>query len=163
MLDYYFRRPLIWDYTFALVIAIFFYLLSGAGRISRPPTEMLYSLVSDLATICLTLAGFVITLLTVLVAFKSSEKTPINEIVPGKDVFEAFFKTDLYFQTVKHLRNATASLTCIAVAGFCLKLFLRSDIEKVLYLFNIVGITILCLTLIRCLIILSKIIKLQRQ
>ena len=159
MLDYYFKRPLFWDYIISAVVAIFFFLLN----LSLTETNLLYSLISDLATTSLTLAGFVITLLTVLISFKSSEKPTSKEIVQGESVFQSFFKTELYFQTVRHLKNAAVSLTCVAISGYLLKLFLSTNIQLVLSLFSIVGITILCLTFFRCLLILSKIIQLQRN
>jgi len=163
MIDLYFRRPVFWDYFLAFTFSGAITLLWRKKLIVLPKEEHIYSVVSDLATISLTMAGFVLTLLTVLISFKSTTKRSTESITENDTVFEIFFSTALYFDTVKHLKNSIISLTLIAVLGYILKLALNSQTFVILFVYDVIGITVVFLTLWRCLFILSKIIKIQQD
>lgn len=164
-MDLYFRRPLLWDYLIAFGIAGTAYYLYNNKYFTLPKAEFLFSFVSDLSTIGLTLAGFILTLMTVLIATKSSVKKirPDQKIKESDSVYDIFFSTHLYFDTIKHLKNAIKSLIIVALAGYVLKLTVNTLNYDKLFLYNYFGVTILVLTLWRCLLILSRIIKLQEQ
>lgn len=162
MIDTYFKRPLVWDYVAGVVIAIGSMVLYKKQIILLPKEEYLYGVVSDISTISLTLAGFILTLLTVLISYKSSAKKISTAPSETDTVYDIFFSTRLYFETIKHLKNAIKSLTLLALAGYLLKLTLSSNNSYILFSYNSLAITIVCLTLWRCLLILSKIVKLQQ-
>jgi hypothetical protein len=163
MIDKYFIRPVLWDYFFAIFISIIVTVLCKRSILTIPSEEHLYSIVSDLCTIALTMTGFILTLLTVLISFKSTLKIKQQDNLESNNLYELFFSTNLYFETVRHLKNAIKSLTVIAVVGYIFKLSLNCENYPVLYIYNVFGIVIIFLTLWRCLIILSKIIKLQQE
>ncbi len=162
MIDLYFKRPILWDYVLAVIVGIILVVVCNRQLISIPSDEHLYSIVSDLSTISLTLAGFILTLLTVLISAKSTSKTK-EKLSNDDTLYEMFFSTDLYFQTVKHLKNAIISLTIIAVFGFILKLSSTVENYEILFIYNSLGLVVIFLTVWRCLLILTKIIKIQQE
>ncbi|WP_418650140.1 hypothetical protein [Tenacibaculum aestuariivivum] len=116
---------------------------------------------SDLSNIGLTCTGFILTLLTVLITFKSSSKVSKENYSNENSLFEMFFASDLYFMTVKILKNCIKSLIFISVFGYSLKLGLKQEYLKFTFFYNVLGLTVLALTLWRCLMILTKILKMQ--
>lgn len=162
MIDRYFRRPLLWDYFFAITLSVIVIILYNKTYITLPKEEYIISIASDLSNISLTLAGFILTLLTVLITFKSGSKVTKESSNEHDSLFELFFATDLYFQTVKHLKNCIKSLITITVLGYSLKLGLNQNYYFYIYFFNVFGLVIIVLTLSRSLLILTKIINMQK-
>lgn len=158
--DIYFKRPLFWDYLLAFCSIAILILLTGNEKISIPATGDSFSLTGDLTNIALTLVGFILTILTVLITFKdNASKNPFEEDEP---VFNRFFSTEFYFETIKHLKNCIKSISLIAVLGFTLKLFLTDSNRRYLFFYNVFGLIIIMLTIYRCLLILGKILELQK-
>ena len=136
-LDRYFRYPVLWDYVFASIASAISYYLVLKHMLTLPTAERIYSTVSDLANTSLTLAGFVLTLLTVLISFKSSSKM-INEDIKSTDtLFDVFFSS-------KQLTNICRCLIF-------------------LFFFSFFAVTIILFTLWRCIVILNQIVKLQQN
>ncbi len=163
MIDKYFKRPVFWDYFIGISISgIIIFLVKKTG-FQIPKDETIISIVSDLSTVALTLSGFILTLLTVLISFKSTAKSKKDVNFESDTLYEIFYSTDLYFETVRHLKNAIISLTFTAVIGYTLKLTLDSKCYIVLFAFNLFSLIVIFLTLWRCLLILSKIIKIQKE
>jgi hypothetical protein len=163
MIDSYFKRPLLYDYLFAGFICAGLYVLYCLDRIDLPKAENTFSTATDLSTIGLTLAGFVLTLLTVLITFKTGAKIPNGNSYEGIPLFDLFFSTKLYFQTTDLLRGCIKSLVFVAVLGFSLKIFLSDCYVKYIFFSNILGLIIIVMTLWRSLLILTKIINLQKE
>ena len=163
MIDVYFRRPLIWDYTLSFVITAITFRLYQINVVFFPKEEYIWSMDSDLSTISLTLAGFILTLVTVLITFKSASKIKKNSDLEDESIFNVFFATSLYFETVRHLKNCIRSLVCVSVLGYLLKLFLNNCDNQYIYFFDVFGVIIIALTIWRTLLILTKIINLQKQ
>lgn len=129
--------------------------------ITLPTNEQISSTASDLLTISLTIAGFVLTLLTILITFKSSSNVTSVTNPESEPAFNLFFGTSYYFETVRHLRDGVKSLLVISILGFFVKLLINPKAPYVLFLFCLFGVVIIALTLSRTLMILSKVIKLQ--
>jgi hypothetical protein len=163
ILDSYFRRPVFWDYLFGISISVILTLLSIAKRIYIASPETLFGLISDLATIALTMAGFILTLMTVLISFKSSVKKNVEEYREEENPFDAFFWSKLYFETIKHLKNAIKSLAFIALAGYILKLIVNTGTYEYIFTFDVLGVVVVFFTVSRALIILTKIVEFQRE
>lgn len=164
ILDRYFARPLFWDYLLGTIVCLALEFARRKGLHVAPTNETLISTTTDLSTISLTIAGFILTLLTVLITFKGSTiQSPNTENNAEPRVFDAFFETGLYFLTIKHLSNGIKSLSFIALVGYSLKLTLSvQNVHYMLY-FGIFGLIIVVLTIWRSLLILSKIVALQRE
>lgn len=162
-MDRYFRRPLLYDYLLCVVIITGLYMLHFKGIIVLPKTETSVATTTDLATIALTLAGFVLTLLTVLITFKTGARIPNGENNEDLPLFDLFFSTGLYYRTTALLKGCIKSLVLVAMLGFSLKLFLPEPYLQNIFYANVLGLIIIAATLWRSLLILTNIIKLQRE
>lgn len=162
MLDLYFKKPLFWDYLIGLIALTISYILVHY-YIWVIPEESNASVSSDLANISLTSSGFILTLLTILITFKSGSNITKENYKKAESVFDLFFASALYFETVKHLKNCIKSLIIISIVGFSLKLGLIREFSHLMFFYNIFGLIIIVLTLWRCLLILSKILEMQKR
>lgn len=163
MVDSYFKRPVFWDCILASSGIILAWLFLHKGYIILPSLDRLFSTVSDMSTISLTMAGFVLTLVTVFISFKSTIKVDANASSENTKVFYLFFASRLYYQTMKILNNAIKSLAIIALLGYFLKLILLPDIARVLYFYCVAGAIIIMLTVFRSAFILTTIVKMQED
>lgn len=161
ILDKYFKQPLFWDYLISLILTSMFIVLNTFDLIELPKIDRSLSITSDLSNVGLTSAGFILTLLTVLITFKSSSKISKESYNDSDSLFELFFTSNLYAMTVKILKNCIKSLIFISVFGFCLKIGLPQVKLQYTFFYNIFGLAIIALTLWRCLLILTKILKMQ--
>jgi len=163
MLDKYFQKPVFWDYVLVSILIIGLKILYYLDCITIPELELLLSLSSDIANVSFTSAGFIITLVTVIITFKSNSHVTKENYKESDTVFELFFASDLYYETVKHFKNCVKSLVIVAVVGYVLKLINHDLRCEFLFLYCSSGLLVILLSLWRCLLILSKIVKMQRQ
>jgi len=127
-----------------------------------PDDDYNLSMASDISNIGFTSAGFVLTFLTLLITFKSSSTTSKERGNETDTLFNLFLATALYEETIKHLKNAVKSLIFMAIIGYSFKLLLNPTYQYLTYYFNISGVFLTAITLWRCLIILTKILKMQK-
>lgn len=163
ILDKYFSRPIFWDYTLCILSSILSIYLVSIEKLKLPCNEDTIAVTSDVTNISLTLSGFILTLLTVLITFKSSSKVKKIEKDSDEPVFNLFFASGYYFETVRHLKNCIKSLIFIAIIGFAIKLFLPIEYKPKAFFFNVIGLGIILLTISRCVLILSKVLDLQQE
>lgn len=163
ILDKYFNNPISIDLLIAAIVTGCIFILIQKDIFNLPKTERSISMISDISNIGFTSAGFILTLLTVLITFKSGSSIKKNNYDDNSSLFELFFATNLYFTTVKILKNAIKSLIVVSVLGYALKIGLSKEFLNYTFYFNVSGLTIVSLTLYRCLLILSKIMKMQEQ
>ena len=162
MLDKYFRYPIFIDVTLGLVLNLVLWFLFREDKITLPEKTINTSVSTDISTIALTLAGFVLTLLTVLITFKAAAKVPNEYNASDTTVFDRFFASDYYGRTIELLKGSIAMLIFVSVIGFVLKLALRDNDINYIFFSNCFGLLIIVTTLCRCLIILTNIVKLQQ-
>lgn len=161
ILDKYFKNPIFWDYFLASLVSGVLIYLYRKGLVCLPIIDRSVSTTSDLANVGLTLAGFILTLITVLITFKSSSKITKNNYSDTDKVFDLFFASDLYFTTIRILKNCIKSLIFVSVCGYCLKLGMSQENIGLIFFYNVFAIIIVGLTVWRCLIVLTKILQLQ--
>jgi hypothetical protein len=162
MLDRYFKYPIITDATLGLTLNLVLWYLFKGGKITLPEKSINISISTDVSTIALTLAGFVLTLLTVLITFKSAAKIPNEYNAFDTSVFDRFFSSSYYGRTIELLKGSIVMLICVSVLGFVLKLTLRDNCINYIFFSNCFGLLIIVTTLWRCLVILTNIVKLQQ-
>lgn len=163
MIDAYYKRPLFYDYCLAVLLGGLLYWLYFRHTITLPSNDVNVSMATDIATIALTLAGFILTLLTVLITFKTAAKIPNASNQEELPLFDLFFSTRYYYDTVDLLKGAIKSLVFVSILGFSLKLVMRGDAIAYLFFGNVIGLVIIVATLLRSLLILTKIVNLQKE
>lgn len=162
IIDHYFKNPIVIDYTIAGGAATAIFWSWNKYNFCLPKLDQSLSVLTDLTTISLTLAGFILTLLTVLITFKSGSKIQKIEVDSKESIFDMFFATGLYFETVRHLKNCIKSLIFIGFVGFTLKLGILTFIETEIFYFNAFSIIIIFFTTWRCMLILGTVLNLQK-
>ena len=162
LLNIYFKAPIIIDYILSIILFLIIFLLQKKIKFGIPSNEIILSVISDLSNVSLTITGFILTLLTLLITFKSSLKLKIEDVTNDDSKFDIFFASELYFETNKHLKNAMKSLLFIAIIGYAIKLISISN-EFIIYFFSVIMLVVLILTLLRCLLILNLILNYQRN
>ena len=163
MIDRYLRAPLVWDYALSGLSSLLVYLLIQKGMLQVPEFLSLSQVASDISTIGLTLTGFILTMLTVLITLKFNSAVGTEESIENLNGMEIFLATRLYIDTVSYLKRAIASLILISLFGYIVRLFLAEKNDILLFYFTIVGTIVLTLTTLRCLIILNKVLEVQKH
>lgn len=162
-MDRYFKSPILFDYLILLLINAVLCILVSKNILLIPANDYNLSATSDIANIGFTSAGFVLTFLTLLITFKSSSATAKDVNSEKEKLFDLFLETGLYDETIKHLKNAVKSLVFMALVGYSLKLLVNPNYQYITYYFNVSGVFLTSITLWRCLIILTQILKMQKS
>ncbi len=149
IIDFYFRKPILIDFCLSILVGIGMCKLKILA-VHSFEEEKVKDLSSDICGVCLTAAGFILTILTLIVTFKNSDYATKSK----------FYDSPYYFQTTKHLKNGVKVLIGISFLGYVLLNFYFDNSQYLKY-FNTLSIVLVFLTLWRCLLILSKIIRMQ--
>lgn len=160
LMDCYYSKPLAFD---IMIIAFFCLLYNWLIRnlnfsLLNDP-ELIKSLTSDLLNTTISLAGFVLASLTIIVTFKdNSISKNINNETTG---LELLFSSKHYFTIVKTFSTSVFLL----LAGFVVLSLFKFFFKKLPPYFGdyllIISILIIALSVFRCVLLLYKIIKLQ--
>ncbi|WP_333863613.1 hypothetical protein [Sphingobacterium sp.] len=163
LLDKYFRSPVKYDYIVTILILLFFkkYILNS--YICLPNKDEIFDLASEIVTILLTLAGFILTFLTVLITFKLDAGKYKSKPEEEMSILEKFSHSGLYYQTTEIFKNSIKSIITISIIIYLLRIFSSKISISEIFIAAIAGVIILVLTLIRNLVILDKILDLQKE
>lgn len=161
ILDFYFRKPVFWDYFIATATMSLLCYAFLKEKLILPNSEDSYMLTGDLTNIAVTMAGFILTILTVLITFKDNSK--ITDTNKERTIFNKFFITGYYAETLKHLKNCLKSIVVVAAIGFFIRLFLSAQYKDYFFFYNAFGLIITILTVWRCMLILTRILLLQNE
>lgn len=162
-LDIYFKRAILIDYSFSIMICLFLFWLEKKKNLSFPNEAKILSLSSDIGTIGLTISGFILTLLTILITLKNGEDTSEIPITEKSTAFQVFFASPLYFESTKILKGAVYSLVLISIINYFSKILISTEHMDILFFVNITGLIIISTTFLRSLLVLSTIIKIQKK
>lgn len=170
MLDRYFSFPILADLILSVIASIICFLLFKYCVISLPDKDLLISTTSDIANVGFTSAGFVLTFLTLLVSFKSSLKPfkkekgkTLEDSYQNTSLFNLFLNSELYNETIRHLKNGVKELIILAILGYIIKLGFSENSIHILFYFSVSGIVIIALVLWRSLLVLSGVLKAQNK
>lgn len=158
----YFKNPIVFDCIISAAITFVTFELVNRSYIIVPTKEFTLSSVSDIANVSFSSTGFILTILTVLITFKAGAQKK-DRIENYDSALDLFFQTPLYSQTTYHLKNCIKSLIVIGLLGYILKIIISPIYCKYLFLFLVFSLFILALTLMRCLLILNKVLMLQNK
>lgn len=158
ILDFYFRFPVIIDFVIAFLVVLTTRHFTKRGTLTIPDKEQILDYASETTTVLLTLAGFILTFLTVLVTFKVG-----NSTLPTKPtVMEAFCNSSLYKETTRQLKNCIKSLIFLTMVIYMLR-FINILGLWITYYWVILSIIVLLLTIMRSLFILDNILKFHTE
>lgn len=160
--EFYLKKPVIFDYVISFVVIYCFKLALKHNLIKLPTFNHSINVLTDISNLSFTSTGFVLTILTVLITFKAGS-TKKEKVKDYDSALDLFFQTPLYKTTTTLLKNCIKSLVFLAVLGYLLKAALSNENVEYLFYFSVFGLVVLSLTLIRCMVILSKILKLQNK
>lgn len=163
LLDYYFRNTLLYDILIGVVVCIIYslYTLYSKEEILALPTdEDIKDIASETITIILTITGFVLTFLTIIITFKENVKKEQRFDCNSPDIQNIFYNSKLYPETVKHIKNTVKSLILSCVVIYMTRLFRYHNYELI-YFSTLYGISILIVSIVKSLFIINKVIDFQ--
>ena len=168
MIDKYFRYTILIDILLCVIVIGLCHVLFSLDILTKPEEDSLLSITSDISNVAFTSAGFVLTFLTLLVSFKISikpikriKRTTLEDTYKKAPLFDLFLNSELYKETIKHLKVGIKELIIIAVTGYSLKLFSSNINQLILFYFNVIGIITTALVLYRSLLVLSSVLSVQ--
>jgi hypothetical protein len=162
VIDIYFKSPLSWDCIIGFLLATGAWRLTYDKIIEVPTNEFILSSISDIANVSFSSTGFILTILTVLITFKAGSSKK-NKIENYDSALDFFFQTSLYGQTTYHLKNCIKSLVLLGLVGYIFKIIAPKYLIEYLFYFSVFSLFILALTLMRCLLILNRVLALQNK
>lgn len=160
IIESYIKRPVLYDIIISVIVGITLFSLLDNHLINNPQKDFVRTLLSDLSTIAFTSTGFILTILTVLITFKSNSKRK-EKITDYDSALSLFFNTPLYTKSTSILKNCIKILLLVALLAFLLKAFSFSLELKLLFSIVMCPLILITMSLLRCVIILSKIHSLQ--
>lgn len=166
LLDKYIKSPLLYDLIIVCVFIFVKHILSNKNIISiNIPLETLKSVVSDIISTTISLAGFILASLTIIVTFKDNinHKEIYNKIEAKIDLtgMELLFTSKHYKRIVGVFSWACIIFLSIFFLISIVKLFLDKIVVDFILDIIILSFITLSATIFRCLLILHKIIKIQ--
>lgn len=161
IIDTYYRRPILYDYLMSFLIISILVLLNYFNKFELPCASKSIDFSSDVGAIGLTVSGFVLTLVTILLTFKSGQILSAEKLTNESSPFKIFLGSKMYHQAIKVLKEGVYSLVFISMLTFILKLGLGDSLIKYMFYVNLVGLIIILTTFLRCFFVLSLILKMQ--
>ncbi len=162
LLNFYIKRPLLYDLLICFILVVMVQLIESPGNtITAAKAESSFS---DIVNTSISLAGFILAALTIIVTFKdnishkenSSEKPKVE--MSG---LELLFSSKHYKRIVGVFSWAAFIFVLLFLVYSLLKLFI-DKIPSIYYLELVIcGIVLITMTIFRSLLILYKVIKLQ--
>ena len=157
LLDKYYNRPLLYDFLLNCIVVTVVYILQRKEVIYFNFDEES----NDISTIGLTVSGFILTLLTILLTLKSN--SILSNDKSNRNAFEIFLASNLYKKSISILKNAVMILLIISFISLAIgTLAMNIYIQYGLYI-NIVCLIFIMLTFWRCFHILNLILKMQNN
>jgi hypothetical protein len=163
ILNIYIKRPLLYDLLICGIIVFcidYFQILTLTVSLDSAK-----STISDVVNTSISLAGFILAALTIIVTFKDNiahkEKSNPTKNSEDQSGFEMIFSSKHYKRIVGVFSWAAIIYISLFLMFSILKLFLSKIPEKFYLDIVLVGILLVAFTIFRSLLVLYKIIKLQ--
>jgi hypothetical protein len=163
ILDKYYKYPILYDYLISILLIGIIIVLEKKDLFVIPSGNFSTDFASDIGAIGLTISGFILTLITILISFKSSQLLSEEKLKNNSSPFKIFLASNLYKNSIKILQRGVVSLIIISFLIFLSKLiFINKSPEYIFYL-NIIGLVIILSTFLRCYYVLGLILKMQNK
>ncbi len=155
VLDRYLAAPIIYDFIIVGIFAIAWYFFSKHYSITIKEENKLSEVSSEIGTALITITGFILTIITIIVTFK-------NTIRKGKKESnnDLFYNSEFYPTTISLLKNCVKLLLFLYILIYLVRLLHPIPIEILFYI-NFSAIFFSVLVFLRFLLILKIIISFQ--
>lgn len=151
------------DYVLTIIFSGILYKWLLGYYVGVPSFDRVMDLASETVTILLTLSGFILTFLTVLISLRidagDKTKKPENEL----SIIEKFCHSGLYFDTTSIFKNSIKSTVTAAILIYIIRMFAGQVNPGFIFVVTIGGIIIMIMTIMRSLWILGKILDMQNN
>jgi len=156
----YLRWPIISDAALSTVISLL--LLNWIFECPRDSDKSNFlNVISSLISTCVSLAGFILAALTIIITFKSNLKA--KGIAEADDALELILSSKHYESIVTVFKGAIIEFILITVLLYFVSTTSSDITAYMLLLFTVNGIIITSLTILRSLVILFSILKLEKS
>lgn len=162
LLDKYYKYPTTYDFIISLAIVVVIYFSEKKDYIDIPSIDFSNSFASDIGAIGLTISGFILTLVTILISFKSSQLSSEEKLKNSSNPFKIFLASNLYTNSIKIMQKGVISLIIISFSIYISKILFVNMTFNFLFYLNVVGLIIILSTFLRCYYILGLILKMQK-
>lgn len=163
MIESYYKKPILYDFLFSGLLICLIIFLEKYNFICFSTVNNSFEFASDIAGIGLTISGFILTLITILMTLKSGQILDEDELKNNSSPFRIFLGSDLYIRSIDILKNGVLSLIVVCFLIYFFKLFLFAVFPKYLFYLNIIGLVIIITTFLRCFYVLNLIMKMQKS
>ena len=159
ILNVYYKRPLIYDLLLNVIIIALLYFVESKGYYS-------FSFENSsqvIPSIGITISGFIITILTILLTLKSNSIINKNyeSKVEFRSNFSVFLASELYSKAISVLRNGVISLLIISFITLGVSVVLKDVYSKIGIYLNIICFIFTLLVFLRSFYVLNLIFKMQ--
>lgn len=168
ILNNYIKRPLLWDIAICLIVAILFHFIKSKFNFSILISKEEYrSILTDILSTSISLAGFILASLTIIVTFKENISHKINaaknnlQNTDPLSGIEILFESKHYSRIVRVFFWAAFIYLLIFLGCSILKLSANKIPDNYFFYIVLSAIILTSLTIFRSLLILYRVIKLQ--
>lgn len=156
-LDIYYKRPLLYDLLINLIILTILFYLNKEGILKLDFDENS----TNVGSVGLTISGFILTLLTILLTLKSNSIIKPDPITSGSNSFQVFLASNLYKKSISILKTAVVILLIVSFITLATSVLAKSIYTEYGFYINTVCLLFILLTFLRCFHILNLIFDMQ--
>jgi ABC-type bacteriocin/lantibiotic exporter with double-glycine peptidase domain len=157
LLDPYLKRPLVWDAIIVLLVSATFFFVAKKFALN---TKDLSSLQSSLAGTAISLAGFILTALTIIVTLRAN--LSYKGVEKSESGLELIFNSSAYKQIVSIFKGAIQELVLVSLLLYGMMLINHNEVFQAYFLAISTGTLIaITITTLRCLYILFSLVEIE--
>lgn len=157
ILDIYYRWPLYFD---GIIVGIAMFINIRFNLIMVIVDRLRMSeIISDMIDTSVSLAGFILAALTIIVTFKSNIKS--KGIDDSTNAFEMIFSSTHYKNIVTAFKHSIVELTILFISLYVVSLIVDNLKLNILFQVVVSGIIIISLSIFRSLLLLFKILSIE--
>lgn len=156
LLDFYLRRPLKCDAVLSLILVAALHY--GAERIPITSFDR-GSIVSSLAGTAVSLAGFILAALTIIVTFRANVAS--KGVLESASGMEIIFNGPAYREIVSVFKGAIVGLILCTLTLYLSMIFGAGWPQRWINLLNVVALAEIILSITRCLYVLFRVVEID--
>ncbi len=156
LLDRYYKRPLLYDVFMVATVVLVVYGLNCSEII-----KLDFDCESkDIAGIGITVSGFILTIITILLTLKSTD-IDVEKNKKETNSFKIFLASNLYSQAISILKNGVLTLLVVSFITLSISIFLNKFYCEFGVYANMICIVFIILIFLRSFYVLNLILKMQ--